>query len=212
MTLHPQTRNIRDDHLDLALAHHHAGSLAQAEAAYLTLMSRDPGDSDVLFLLGVCAFQAGRDDSAAELCRFALRAPRFSAEFEATLADALAAQGDQEEKRIRGFLRTNRLEPHVLSGKLGAVHNIKEIEPWYFSRRADPFPRTAQAFDDLAHLVERHVLKGWLPDVPPFAPDHSLLTLGSCFAEELRKYLAEKRRHSRLIFVPPGLNNTFALR
>lgn len=212
MSLALQTPDPRDPRMTDALSHHQAGALAEAEAGYRALMRMDPGDSDTLYLLGICAFQAGRADKAADLCRFALRAPRFSEGFEATLADTLAAQGAEEEHRIRTFLRTSRLEPHVLSGKLGAVHNIKEIEPWYFSRRADPFPRKAELFDDLAGLIERHVLKGWLPERPPFTAESNLLTLGSCFAEELRKYLAEKRRRSRLIFVPPGLNNTFALR
>jgi hypothetical protein len=211
MSLAPQSPD-RNEILADALRAHAAGDLDGAEGGYGLLMRADPGDSDALFFRAVAAFQRGRAEKAIELCRFALRAPRFSPDFEARLADLLDANDGVGEVSARTFLRRNRLEPHVLSGKLGAVHNIKEIEPWYFSRRADPFPRKADAFDDAADLIERHVLKGWLPETPPFGPDSELLTLGSCFAEELRKYLAEKRRLSRLIFVPPGLNNTFALR
>jgi len=76
----------------------------------------------------------------------------------------------------------------------------------------NPYPRRMEDFDDLEALIDKYVLQGWLPPEKPFTPGSQLLTLGSCFAEELRKYLAEHERDSRLIFVPPGLNNTFALR
>ncbi|MBT6117971.1 MAG: hypothetical protein HOH66_08895 [Rhodospirillaceae bacterium] len=167
MSLAPQSPD-RNEILADALRAHAAGDLDGAEGGYGLLMRADPGDSDALFFRAVAAFQRGRAEKAIELCRFALRAPRFSPDFEARLADLLDANDGVGEVSARTFLRRNRLE--------------------------------------------RHVLKGWLPETPPFGPDSELLTLGSCFAEELRKYLAEKRRLSRLIFVPPGLNNTFALR
>ena len=42
-------------------------------------------------------------------------------------------------------------------------------------------------------------------------PDASVVTLGSCFARELRDYLAAKGLGAANVWVPSGLNNTFAL-
>lgn len=167
MTLAPNIHfPDRDAILAEALNAHSAGDLDKAEGGYGSLMRADPGDSDALFFRAVAVFQRGHADKAIELCRFAMRAPRFSPDFAARLAGLLYA--NDGEGAARNFLRRNRLEPHRLSGKLGAVHNIKEIEPWYFSRRAAPFPRSIEAFEDTAGPIERHVLKGWLPETPPF--------------------------------------------
>lgn len=191
---------------------HTARDLTAAETGYRDLIQADPGDSDAVYYLGIIAFQNGRPEQAMDLIGFALKSARFSPTFEPTLARLLEGQGGAPAVEVRTFLRRNRLEPHILSGKLGGVLNLKEIEPWYFTRRMNPYPRRMEDFDDLEALIDKYVLKGWLPPEKPFGPGSQLLTLGSCFAAELRKYLAEHEHESRLIFVPPGLNNTFALR
>jgi hypothetical protein len=61
-------------------------------------------------------------------------------------------------------------------------------------------------------LVERFVLPGWLPETKPFTSASKILTLGSCFATELRLHLSQFGLESNGLWVPEGLNNTFALR
>ena len=57
---------------DLALQHHQAGRLAEAEAIYRQILAQEPNHADTLHLLGVIAQQAGRSDLAVELIRKAI--------------------------------------------------------------------------------------------------------------------------------------------
>jgi hypothetical protein len=61
-------------------------------------------------------------------------------------------------------------------------------------------------------LIEKYVLPGHLPEKPVFTRDSSLMTIGSCFAEELKTYLLEQGLPSAWMCVLPQLNNTYALR
>jgi hypothetical protein len=198
--------------IDIAVERHAARDLASAEKLYRQIIASDPKDCDALYLLGIIAYQAGQHAEAERILRATLEILRFSPRFEWSVGRVLKGQGTAAEDDIRGFLRTRRFEPHTFAGTLGGVLDFKQIEPWYFNKRMNLFPREMADFDDLPKLVERYVLKGWMPKEKPFKAGANLLTLGSCFAEELRKYLAEHDKQSKLIFVPPGLNNTYALR
>jgi len=83
---------------------------------------------------------------------------------------------------------------------------------WHLGESLNLFPRRTQEFQDLKRLIDKFVVPGFRPQPRPFRADSTLLTLGSCFAEELRNFLAEKQPGTRNIWVPSGLNNTYALR
>src|SRR6516162_9988397 len=53
--------------VQIALEHHQAGRLAEAEALYRQILAQDANYSDALNLLGVLAGQVGRLDAAVEL-------------------------------------------------------------------------------------------------------------------------------------------------
>src|SRR5262249_11033196 len=53
--------------LELALEHHKAGRLAQAEKLYRGILDRQPTNPEALYFLGVLAHQLGRNDEAIEL-------------------------------------------------------------------------------------------------------------------------------------------------
>jgi len=53
--------------IDVAIAHHHAGRLADAAAAYRQLLESEPGNLDALHLLGVVAIQRGEHHEAIDL-------------------------------------------------------------------------------------------------------------------------------------------------
>ena len=59
--------------LALAVQHHQAGALQQAEQLYRQILQVDPQHVDALHLLGLLAKQAGRHDLACEYIRQALR-------------------------------------------------------------------------------------------------------------------------------------------
>jgi predicted O-linked N-acetylglucosamine transferase (SPINDLY family) len=86
-----------EQQLDLALSHHQAGQLAEAEAIYRQVLSVDPNDADVLHLLGVVANQAGRHDEAIDLIGRAIALDPDYAEAHFNLGHAFADQGRYDQ-------------------------------------------------------------------------------------------------------------------
>ena len=58
--------------LDLAVQHHTAGRLPQAESIYNQILQSDPDQPVALHLLGVIAHQVGKHDTAVDLITKAL--------------------------------------------------------------------------------------------------------------------------------------------
>jgi hypothetical protein len=82
---------------------------------------------------------------------------------------------------------------------------------WY-SRGARPYPLDARLFyGDLRRLLDRYVLPGHTPPEPFLEATSTVITLGSCFADELRAYLREAGFASDRVAIPSGLNNTYAM-
>lgn len=60
--------------IEIAIQHHQAGRLAEAEKIYRQILAQQPDHPDALHLLGVLAVQAGRLDAAVDLIMIALLA------------------------------------------------------------------------------------------------------------------------------------------
>ncbi len=74
------------------------------------------------------------------------------------------------------------------------------------------FPASREIFDaDLAGVIRDHALVGHVPPEPMLDLDDSVVAIGSCFAGELRTYLRMAGFESKRIWIPEGLNNTYAL-
>ncbi len=75
-----QTGNLSSERLtvtvkqaiDLALQHHSAGRLVEAESIYQQILQADPNQVEAMHLLGVIAHQAGKNESAVDLIKQAL--------------------------------------------------------------------------------------------------------------------------------------------
>jgi tetratricopeptide (TPR) repeat protein len=104
-----------------ALAHHHAGRLADAERIYRGILAVQPCHADVLHLCGVVHAQTGRFDAAAELIGRALDI-KPSAAFYRNFANALRDSG-QLDRAVLAFREAIRFEPGdaELHNRLGAV-------------------------------------------------------------------------------------------
>lgn len=98
------------------------------------------------------------------------------------------------------------------AGSLARFREDSGPVSWHLGETVNVFPRRTQDFQDLKALVDRFVVPGHRPHPRPFRSNSKLLTLGSCFAEEIRDFLAEKQPATQNIWVPSGLNNTYALR
>ncbi len=172
----------------------------------------DPVNRDAAYLLGVLAVATGNYEKGMAVISASAAKGGFSSRFSYYFGRLLESLG-QSGETVRKKLQELRLIPWHVVGFLGIEKTFTNIEPWYFSKAmVNVFPRKQSDFQDDEKLIEKFILPGWLPAAPPFHRDSKILTLGSCFAQELRNYLAERGMSSDWLFVPPGLNNTFALR
>jgi Flp pilus assembly protein TadD len=95
--------------LQQGLEHHRAGRLAEAEAAYQTLLAADPQDADALHLLGVLADARGASARGVALIDQALRL-RDSPRFHCNRGMALGHLG-QHEAALVAYQRALALRP-----------------------------------------------------------------------------------------------------
>jgi tetratricopeptide (TPR) repeat protein len=93
-----QQPNIQQS-LALAVAHHQAGRLAEAEGLYRQIMEAAPDQPFAAYMLGVMAHEAGNDESAAELLSKALAIKPDLIEAHNALALALRALGRPDDAR-----------------------------------------------------------------------------------------------------------------
>jgi len=102
-------------------------------------------------------------------------------------------------------------------GHLAAEHVRTPRYTWtqgrsWESSGATRFPDDQAAFEtDLAELIRDWVLPGHAPPAGTLDADDTVVTLGSCFARELRDYLAQAGLGAGNFWIPSGLNNTFAI-
>jgi hypothetical protein len=74
------------------------------------------------------------------------------------------------------------------------------------------YPSDQRVFvGDLGPLIRDYIVPGHVPPAPVLGLDDEVITLGSCFARELRAFLGEAGLAARRFRVPEGLNNTYAL-
>jgi hypothetical protein len=78
-------------------------------------------------------------------------------------------------------------------------------------RRPRTWPPQVSRFSDLKHLARRYLLDG-LPGGLAIGPDHTLMTLGSCFAENLARRLEAQGYPVRHEPIGEEVNTTFANR
>jgi predicted O-linked N-acetylglucosamine transferase (SPINDLY family) len=96
--------------IQIALEHHRAGRLAEAETLYRQILARVPDHGDALQLLGVLAGQAGHLDAAIELLgRVIAREPGI-AEHHSNLG-AIYRRAGQPDRAIASFRRAIELKP-----------------------------------------------------------------------------------------------------
>ncbi len=194
------------------------GKQAQQGADILQAMiTRGEAAPDAFFLLGCLLCLTGKNEEGVKFIKHSHSTGKHSDNFFFLLSQLLTPFGDAGE-RLRLQIQQRRLIPLQQAGMLSPATTTKAnlglVEPWYFSRKMTNFfpPKQSLFEGDHNRLVKDYVLEGWLPPAPRFTRGSKVLTMGSCFAEELRNYLRENDLWSDVLFMPPGLNNTFAIR
>jgi predicted TPR repeat methyltransferase/Tfp pilus assembly protein PilF len=123
------------DTLQIALEHHRAGRLRQAEAGYRELLRQDANHADALHWLGVLLHQAGLSEQAvASLERAAALRPRDAA-FQHNHGQAYFGAGRPGEA-VAPLERAAALEP-------GRAETLVALGLAHLSRRPDPNPAAA---------------------------------------------------------------------
>ncbi len=112
--------------LAIAVRHHQAGALANAEAIYRQILAAEPNHVEALHLLGVIAHQIGRNDMALQLIGRALALKPDHADAHCHLGAALAALRRPSEA-IASYERALALKPGYVEAycNLGVV--LKEL-------------------------------------------------------------------------------------
>ena len=83
--------------LELAILHHQAGRLGDAEGLYRQILAVQPNQADVLHHLGVVAHQCGRNDQAVELIGRAIAINPNNPAAYSNLGEACRAMGRLEQ-------------------------------------------------------------------------------------------------------------------
>jgi len=198
--------------IDSGIAALLANEIENAREQFAACVEREDRTSDALYLMGICCYLEGDEAGTLELLEWSAKAGEVSQQFFPMLGRIIDTLGPEKGENLRKHLQLKRRIPWQLIGTLGKGTQA-DLEPWFFSRRAvNLFPTNQNEFEDPQRIVEKYILPGFLPPHPLFKSNSALLTMGSCFAQELRNYLSEKGMRCDWLFVPPGLNNTFALR
>jgi Flp pilus assembly protein TadD len=145
------------DALRLAMDHHSAGRLRDAESIYRQILQQQPNEPSTLHLLGVLAIQAGRADAAAPLIERAIELQPNEPLFHSNLAEAYRRTKRPElaEKAAR---RAIELKP-----ALGAAHANLGVALMDLNRRGEAIealhdaiahePANADAMAMLCHAL-----------------------------------------------------------
>jgi len=110
---------------ELALQHHQAGRLKEAEQLYMQVLAEQPDHPDALHLRGVVAAQTGRQAVAVDLLRQAIALRPGFAEAYNNLGNALQAQG-QVEQAVAAFRQALVLKPNFPDAYYNLGNGLKD--------------------------------------------------------------------------------------
>ena len=106
---------MMEDRFEQAIGHHQAGRLAEAAAFYEEILTREPGNANVLRLRGVLAHQSGDWLLAVELINRAIALAPQIPEFYANLGEVhqAAGHGDQSTEAYRQAIAVRPRSPDL---------------------------------------------------------------------------------------------------
>jgi predicted O-linked N-acetylglucosamine transferase (SPINDLY family) len=146
-----------DQAIEMALGHHQAGRLAEAEALYRLVLEQYPKHAGALHLLGVLACQAGRLDEAIDLIGQAIVIDPGVAAYHSNRAEA-CRRAERWDDAIAGFQRAISMQGGVaqthanLAGALWGKGRLDEAIA--AARRAIAMePDCADAYTNLGNAL-----------------------------------------------------------
>jgi hypothetical protein len=88
---------------------------------------------------------------------------------------------------------------------------VIEGDTGWYSEDVEYYPLHKREMKNITECIQNYVLNGHTPTKPILFKDDKVITLGSCFARELRYFLNKYGLSSTNFFISSGHNNTFAL-
>ena len=156
--------------MEIAVQHHQAGRLADAEGTCRQILGQEPNHPDALHLLGVLASQAGQPEVALDLIRRAIAGSPGSASFHSNLGLVLSGLGRMDEA-IAAQQRALQIRPDFA----GARNNLGNA----LSQRG----RFDEAIAEYRQAIQ---------STPAFAEAHynlgNILSHQGCFGEAVAAY------------------------
>lgn len=143
--------------IQLALQHHQAGRLAEAEGLYRQVLAQQPANADALHLLGLVAKRAGRLDLAADLIRRAITIMPTAAAFPANLGAVYIELG-RLDLALAAYSRAIQLKPdwadahHGLANVLRGQGNLDAAIDAY-NRAIQYKPDFVEAYNNLGDTL-----------------------------------------------------------
>jgi Tfp pilus assembly protein PilF len=159
--------SVTQDLVRQALRHHQMGQLSDAEQIYQQALAIDPRHPDALHLLGMIAYQTGRDEAAVELIRKAIAIKGDAASYHSNLGNVLQAQGKLAEAGAcyerALMLKPDLAEVHLNLGNIfKALGDVDSSLACY--RRAltlNPDSAEAAVAESMALLLKGDFASGW---------------------------------------------------
>jgi predicted O-linked N-acetylglucosamine transferase (SPINDLY family) len=143
---------------DLAVGHHEAGRLAEAEQVYRQILAHHPEHFGSLHLLGVLAHQAGRNEIAVELIGRAIKIRPDIAEARSNLGVALKSLGRLDQS-IAAFREAIALRPDYAQAYFNLGIGLAEQKRFddaivVYRRAIDLNPTWPEAHNNLANVLK----------------------------------------------------------
>ena len=143
--------------LQVAIAHHRRGQLAEAEQLYRQILNANPRHADALHLLGLIAHQAGRHDIGVQYIRQAISVEGNNPLYHCNLGEAYRALSRTPEARA-SYLRALHLNPalaqaHYNLGLLAQQSGQSQEAQQHYEQAIRQQPNYAQAHNNLGNLL-----------------------------------------------------------
>jgi predicted O-linked N-acetylglucosamine transferase (SPINDLY family) len=135
--------------MQIAIGHHEAGRLAEAEGIYRQILAERPGHADALHLLGLLASQVGQADAGIGLIRQAIAIDPTVAVYHSNLGNTLWGAGRLDDARA-ALERAVQLRPDMAEAHNNLGNVLKDLGRLDEARAA--LERAVQLRPDLAEI------------------------------------------------------------
>jgi predicted O-linked N-acetylglucosamine transferase (SPINDLY family) len=144
--------------LAVALEHHRAGRVTEAEQIYRQILAVEPDEPNTLNLLGVIAHDSGRHDLALQYLQRAVAVDGTEAIFQNNLGNVLKALGKPDEA-VACYRRALELNPRHVRAHYNLAIALKEQEKWdeaiaCCQRVLELLPDDAEAHNHLGNTLK----------------------------------------------------------